>query len=210
MVCGIYNTLPASPTSFITNFMTDSMCQPAMKPLPSITTTRVVDKLKKPDLHDLCDATELAIAQGGGFGWLDVPDRTAMIRYWEGVMAVPQRDLFLGRVDGTIAGTAQLVRQPFNNQAQAFIGQITTFFTAPWARGFGVGQSLLNALQDHALALGLEVLQLDVRQTQTPAVALFEKNQFKCWGQNPLYARNKNGDLITGVYYHKVLKNLKG
>jgi ribosomal protein S18 acetylase RimI-like enzyme len=210
MVCGIYNTLLSLATRVINFFMTDFVPKPLPKPLPTITTTRVVDKLKKPDLHDLCDATELAIAQDGGFGWLDVPDRTTMMRYWEGVTAVPQRDLFLGRADGTVAGTAQLVRQPFNNQAQSFVGQITTFFTAPWARGFGVGQSLLNALQDHALVLGLDVLQLDVRHTQTAAMALFEKNQFVRWGQNPLYARNKAGDMIAGVYYHKILKPLKG
>ena len=179
-------------------------------PTPIISAALVAEKLKKPDLQDLCDATELAITQGGGFGWLDVPDRSAMVRYWDGVLAMPQRHLFLGRVDGTVAGTAQLVRHPTNNQAQAFVGQITTFFTAPWARGFGVGQNLLNALQAHALDLGLHVLQLDVRQTQNAAVALFEKNGFNCWGQNPLYAQNKAGDMIAGVYYHKIIQPFKG
>jgi ribosomal protein S18 acetylase RimI-like enzyme len=189
-------------SSFITTIM-------VITATPIISAALVAEKLKKPDLQDLCDATELAITQGGGFGWLDVPDRSAMVRYWDGVLAMPQRHLFLGRVDGTVAGTAQLVRQPLNNQAQAFVGQITTFFTAPWARGFGVGQSLLNALQAHALDLGLNVLQLDVRQTQTAAVALFEKNGFNCWGQNPLYAQNKAGDMITGVYYHKIIQPFK-
>ena len=31
--------------------------------------------LKPGDLEDLCDSTELAIIEGGGFGWINVPSR---------------------------------------------------------------------------------------------------------------------------------------
>ena len=34
------------------------------------TSVELVDDLRAADLSDLCDAAELAITDGGGFGWL--------------------------------------------------------------------------------------------------------------------------------------------
>jgi hypothetical protein len=42
-----------------------------------------------PDLHDLCDAADAAILDGGGFGWLTPPQRHVMEAYLKGVMVVP-------------------------------------------------------------------------------------------------------------------------
>src|SRR3954464_521241 len=95
-----------------------------------------IEKLNHADMTDLCDATISAIEKDGGFGWVTVPDREVLQRYWQGVLAVPLRDLFVARLDGAIAGTVQLVRYPVNNQAQSFSAQLTTFFVAPWARGY--------------------------------------------------------------------------
>ena len=74
-----------------------------------------VDALKNGDLHDLCDAADDAIKVGGGFGWVDPPSRDVMERYWKGVLVVPERILFVARLDGVIAGSAQLVKPPRNN-----------------------------------------------------------------------------------------------
>src|SRR5580765_6563762 len=76
------------------------------------------------DLDDLCEATESAILEGGGFGWLKVPARQVL-----------ERRLVVGRLDGAIAGSVQLSRAPRNNEAQAFAGTLTSAFVAPWARG---------------------------------------------------------------------------
>ena len=62
------------------------------------------------DLDDLCEATESAIVEGGGFGWLKVPARQVLENYWKGVLLVPERRLVVGRLDGVIAGSAQLSR----------------------------------------------------------------------------------------------------
>ena len=64
----------------------------------------VAEKLKGGDISDLCDAAELAIKAEGGFGWLKPPSRETMERYWRGVLAVPERTLFVARLDGVIAG----------------------------------------------------------------------------------------------------------
>ena len=41
----------------------------------------LVDGLSDQDLAELCDAAEVAILDGGGFGWLTPPPREAMERF---------------------------------------------------------------------------------------------------------------------------------
>jgi hypothetical protein len=106
------------------------------------------------DLHDLCDAAEAAVLDGGGFGWLKPPPRHVMETYWKGVLLVPERELHVARVDGTIAGSAQLQRPPKNNEAQALTGQLTTFFLAPWARGHGLAERLVESNPHYAWVEG--------------------------------------------------------
>jgi hypothetical protein len=73
-----------------------------------------------------------------------VPSRTVLERYWRGVLLMPQRDLFVARLDGAVVGSSQLLRPPPNNEAQAHSAQITSFFIAPGARGFGLARGLIR------------------------------------------------------------------
>ncbi len=156
------------------------------------------------DLHDLCDATEAAILDGGGFGWLKPPPRHVMETYWKGVLLVPERELFVARVDETIAGSAQLQRPPKNNEAQALTGQLTTFFLAPWARGHGLAQRLVEAAEERAREASLRVLNLDVRHTQEAAIQVYSRLGYERWGTHPHYAWVE-GRWITGYFYFKDL-----
>lgn len=165
-----------------------------------------LDGFKAADLHDLCDAADLAIRGGGGFGWVEPPPREVMERYWRGVLAVPGRSLFVGRLDGVVAGSAQLVRPPPNNEAQAFCATLTTFFVAPWARGHGLARRLVEAVEAEAHDSGFEALQLDVRETQTAAIRLYEAMGYTLWGTNPVYAR-VHGRTVSGYYFYKLLRD---
>ena len=40
------------------------------------------------DLADLCNITEQAINAGGGFGWIKVPPRNILNKYWSGVILI--------------------------------------------------------------------------------------------------------------------------
>ncbi|MFV3074792.1 GNAT family N-acetyltransferase [Niveispirillum fermenti] len=171
----------------------------------STVTVEKVAELRRSDLYDLCDATEAAIIDGGGFGWVNPPDRDVLERYWNGVMAVPERILFVGRLDGIIAGSAQLVRPTRNNEAQAFTCNLTTSFVAPWARGHGMARMLTQAVIDAATDLGFGILNLDVRETQRAAIILYDHMGFTRWGTHPHYARAK-GRTIAGHFYFKVLE----
>jgi RimJ/RimL family protein N-acetyltransferase len=156
------------------------------------------------DLDDLCDATERAIVDGGGFGWLKPPPRQVLENYWKGVLLVPERRLVVGRLDGVIAGSAQLSRAPRNNEAQAFAGTLSGTFVAPWARGHGMGRGIVLEIERLARELGLVVLNLDLRDTQRVAIRLYETMGYRRWGTHPFYAR-VDGRIVRGHYYYKPL-----
>ena len=163
-----------------------------------------IEEISELDLADLCDATEAAIIDGGGFGWLNPPSRQVLERYWKGVLLIPERALFVARLNGTIVGSAQLVRPPRNNEAQAFAATITTNFIAPFARGHGLARDITIAVERIAREDGFTHLRLDVRETQTAAVQLYESLGYEHWGTNPDYAV-VNGEMIAGRYYSKRL-----
>src|ERR1700722_122419 len=78
------------------------------------------------DLDDLCEATESAIVEGGGFGWLQPPPPQVLENYWKGGLLGAERRLAAGRLDGIICGSAQLSRSPRTNEAQAMAGTVTS------------------------------------------------------------------------------------
>lgn len=173
--------------------------------LPKATVTvEVAEHLKTADLEDLCDAADLAIRDGGGFGWVEPPARDVLERYWKGVLAVPERTLVLGRLDGAVAGSAQLVRPSRNNEAQSFACSLTTSFVAPWARGHGLARLITLKVEELAQAEGFKVLNLDVRDTQVAATALYESLGYIRWGVHPRYAM-AHGRVLSGSFFWKSL-----
>lgn len=172
-------------------------------------TVDVATALTPHDLADLCEATNAAIIEGGGFGWVLSQDRAALARHFRGVLLVPDRTLFIARLDGVVVGSAQLVRPPRNNEAQAFAAQLTHAYIAPYARGFGLARRLVDRVEEHAASTGLRVLNLDVRETQARAIALFEALGYTRWGTHPAYARVE-GRTVAGHFYHKLLEPGRG
>ena len=77
-----------------------------------------IQNLSEVDLADLCNITEQAIKAGGGFGWVSIPPRADLIKYWNGITLIDHKTLIVGRLNGDIAGTLQLSFQPPNNEAQ--------------------------------------------------------------------------------------------
>jgi ribosomal protein S18 acetylase RimI-like enzyme len=140
------------------------------------------------ELHDLCEAADAAILDGGGFGWVTPPGRQALERYFKGLLLVPERE-----------------RPPRNNEAQAFAAQLMHSFIAPYARGHGLARMLTHRVEEGARALGYHVLNLDVRETQEAAMTLYESLGYIRWGVHQAYAR-VGGRTVAGVYYYKLLQ----
>ncbi len=162
----------------------------------------VLEKISNTDLADLCYNTEQAIKAGGGFGWITVPPRDVLKKYWNSMMLVSTNTLIVGRLNGDIAGSMQLSFYPPNNEAQKTISSIKSHFVAPWARGYGLAKAMI----DYAILKSKENnkinIQLDIRETQTAAIQLFESKGFIRWGENPRYAF-VNGNPIKGYYYYR-------
>jgi len=157
------------------------------------------------DLHALTEAAIAAILDGGGFGWVKAPNAAVVEQYYRGVLLVPERELIVGRMDGTVYGAALLVRPSRNNEAQAHAAAMMQHFVAPYARGHGLAKLILDKTEERARTLGFSVLNLDVRNTQQGAISLYESQGFIRWGTHPAYARIK-GALVPGHFYYKQLK----
>jgi ribosomal protein S18 acetylase RimI-like enzyme len=168
-----------------------------------------VDSLSPADMADLCEATDAAIIEGGGFGWLTAQGRDALTRHFRGVMLVPERELFVARLDGHPVGSAQLVRPARHNEAQAWSAQLTHAYIAPYARGYGLARMLVDRVEERAAALGHRVLNLDVRETQATAITVFERQGYIRWGTHPAYARI-DGRTVAGHHYYKLLDPQRG
>ena len=179
------------------------MSEDAIKPTEM--SVERASELDDDELHALCEATDQAIIEGGGFGWVKSPGRQALERYFRGVLLVPERDLFIGRADGLITGSAQLVRPPRNNEAQSHAATFMHSFVAPYARGHGLARLMMLKVEERARTAGYRVLNLDVRETQSAAIKLYESLGYIRWGEHPAYARVK-GKIVRGFYYTKTLR----
>ncbi|KXV28190.1 1-(5-phosphoribosyl)-5-[(5-phosphoribosylamino)methylideneamino]imidazole-4-carboxamide isomerase [Gluconobacter japonicus] len=170
----------------------------------TIVCERVVSSLSPDDMEALCEAVTAAILDGGGFGWLQPPGSQALERYFEGMLLVPERSLYVVRDKGMICGAGQLARPPSSYEAHAATVNLTGFFVAPYARGRGLGRALANAMIQGAKAMGCKVINCDVRETHDAAIGLFRSLDFEHWGTHPYYARI-GGQTVRGLFFSKLL-----
>ena len=175
------------------------------KPTKPIATVERLTEFTEDDLAALCEAADAAIIDGGGFGWVTPPGRNNLERYFRGLLLVPERELFVCRLDAVIVGSCQLVRPPRYNEAQAFAATMVHSFIAPYARGHGLAKMMTLRVEEGARALGYHVLNFDVRETQKVAIAMYEALGYQPWGRHPAYAR-VGGQTIGGVFYYKFLQ----
>ncbi len=182
--------------------------QTRLKPIKPAPTVEQVRELSPADLNDLCDATDAAIEAGGGFGWVRLPPREVLERYWRGVVTMPARVLLAARLDNVICGSVQLIKPPVNNEAQSFAVQLTGVFIAPWARGHGLARMLMEAAEQAAITEGFSIINLDVRETQDAAIKLYKTLGYEQFGQHPHYA-HVDGKTIRGLYFFKTLDSGK-
>ncbi len=173
---------------------------------PAISVEFVEEALSVNDLNDLCDATDAAIEDGGGFGWVKCPRRDSLENYWKGVRTVPTRQLFVARLDGVICGTIQLVLPLKNNEAQGHVVHLTTNFVAPWARGHGLARMLLEEVEKKSREAGYAVINFDVRETLKKAISLYESMGYEQFGLHP-YSVKVDGKTIKSRYYTKVINS---
>lgn len=69
-------------------------------------------------------------------------------------------------------------------------GQITNIATHPDHRRCGYAEGILFALLEEARLRGLSFVTLEARESNTPAIALYEKLGFKIVGRRPRFYTN--------------------
>ena len=188
--------------------ITDAPPKPE-QPAEDVVMVERIERFTPDDLDALCESTDAAILDGGGFGWVASPGRRALEAYYRGVVLVPERVLFVARLNGHIVGAAHLQRPPRNNEAQAFAAHMMHAFIAPYARGHRLATALTRKVEEFARESGYQVLNLDVRETQVAAIRMYETLGYERWGEHPEYALVR-GTVIKGFYYAKRLRPRRG
>lgn len=179
-----------------------------MEKLEAKISVEKLEKFNSMDLEDICDATIDTMKETVGF---DIGtqktkhyQRPNLISYWEGVLLVPERTLIVGRLDGVIAGAAQLVSASPSNQTSSFACLIDNHFVAPWARGHSMSNLLLDFAEEEAKKQNFSIVRLSVRETRKAAISVFEKRGYVRWGVLPEYEIDK-GEIVAGYFYYKEL-----
>lgn len=167
-----------------------------------------LDKLQGVDLQELCDATEATMNDtfgfSIGFNSAEPPVRERLENYFKGVLLVPERQLIVGRYDGAICGSIQLVKPAASNQTSAFAASVDNHFVAPWARGHGIARKLLEAAEDEARHCKFSLLKLSVRATREAAIRLYQVCGYTQWGILDKYELMA-GQMVAGHFYYKDL-----
>jgi ribosomal protein S18 acetylase RimI-like enzyme len=157
------------------------------------------------ELEELCIATEDAIRDGIGFNWIAPPLREVLESYWNGVVMVPSRSLFVGKLDGIVAGSVQLLRPSKTKEMQAFAANVEAHFVAPWARGHGLAKMLLAEAEREAAKDGFSVINIAVRESQERALTIYREHGYTQWGTMP-YFECVNASMVSGHFFYKKLE----
>lgn len=178
----------------------------AKKSTADLISVEKVNNLNDMDLNDICDATIDTMRETLGFNigtqTIKYMEKAQIQSYWEGVLLVPEIELFIGRLEGVIAGSLQLIKPSVSNQTSAFCCRIKNHFVAPWARGHGLSTMLLQLAEQEAKMLGYSLIRLSVRETRQSAISAFEKNGYTRWGVLPKYELDQ-GKIVAGYFYYK-------
>lgn len=99
------------------------------------------------------------------------PARTTSARPEE---LVPPKGVFLiARLDGRPVGCGALMVRGRK------LGEMKRMWVAPDARGLGIAQRLLDALEKQAMQMGLDTLQLDTNRALKEAHAMYARNGYE-------------------------------
>lgn len=157
-------------------------------------------------LGDLAGLLREAVASGVSLGFAMPLDDGALRRYWQGAIAQIEsgtRILLAARSeDGTLLGTAQLILATTpNSRHRAEVQKVCVLRSA---RGQGIATRLMLAIEEEARAARRTLLVLDTRKDGL-AEGLYRRLGYREVGVIPGYARTVNGDMVTEVFFYRIL-----
>jgi ribosomal protein S18 acetylase RimI-like enzyme len=125
-----------------------------------------------------------AVAAGAAIGWVDPPSEAEVAALLAAIAAdVPARDaaLVLARSGPDVLGIGYWRR--YERPTHRVNADLSKIAVDASKRGQGVGRALMTALIAAARAADIEVLTLDLRADNAPAIALYETLGFHQYGR---------------------------
>lgn len=167
-----------------------------------------VASLSAKEITELYQAARETIADNmsfsHGFNYPRIPEEEVLRRYFLGAMLVPEREQYICKLNGIVAGYLELLKASSNQITKTFAAEVVNHFVAPWARGTGIARKMLFFAEHSAKKAGISVIKLSVRETQVEARNLYEKSGYIHWGSCTRYEKIDER-YIVGHYFYKEL-----
>jgi GNAT superfamily N-acetyltransferase len=158
-------------------------------------------KKKIPALSEIL----IDVVEGGdSIGFMAPLTRGKADAFWHKIAAAVgagERILLLAEIDAHPVGTVQLVLNLPENQPHR--ADISKMLVHRQARKRGIGQALLQAAEDAALAAGKTLLVLDTASAD--AERLYIRQNWKLVGRIPGYALFPDGRPCATIVFYKTL-----
>lgn len=152
--------------------------------------------------EELATLFQTVVADGASMNYLHPMSDESAMSYWNTVLSEHVR-LFIGLIDGQIAGTVQLhYSDKENGQHRA---EIAKLMTCTKARRQGVARKLLQYAEQAAKQDGKTLLLLDTEK-EGPANRLYQSEGYVLFGEVPDFAQDAFGSYLAGNFYYKTIK----
>lgn len=157
-------------------------------------------------LDELVNLLQDSVLNGASIGFLLPISHEDAVNYWREVTSALQtsyRIMLAAKAEERIVGSIQLdlASRP-NGSHRAEV--IKLMVHSSW-RNQGIGQALLQAIEQEAQKAGRTTLVLDTREGD-PSEQLYLKTGYIRAGIIPEYARSTDGTLHTTVFMYKLLQ----
>jgi acetyltransferase len=144
-----------------------------------------------------------AMAAGMALGAAPGADAAMLERSHRAALAEPGRVVLVAEREGAVVGMAHIVPSGAANAAHR--AEVQRVAVAEAARGTGVGQALMRAVEQAALERDLTLLWLTTHDG-TDACAFYEAVGYTKLGVMPNYSLRPDGMPAPGAFYVKELR----
>jgi ribosomal protein S18 acetylase RimI-like enzyme len=153
-------------------------------------------------IEQLADVLLDCVEGGASVSFMQPMARETAVRFWQGVfdgVARGERTLLVAEDAQGIAGTVQLIMDMPENQPHR--ADVAKLLVHRRARGAGIGQRLMLAVEDAAREQARRVLVLDT--ASATAERLYERLGWQRVGVVPDYALMPDGVLCATTFFYK-------
>jgi ribosomal protein S18 acetylase RimI-like enzyme len=171
-----------------------------------MTITMTVRRLRADETRDcigqLTDVLLDCVEGGASVSFMLPMSRDTALGFWQkvaGGVERGERTLLVAEDEEGIVGTVQLITDMPENQPHR--ADVAKLLVHRRARGAGIGQKLMEAIEETAKEQGKKVLVLDT--ASSTAERLYERLGWQRVGVVPDYALLPDGALCATVFYYK-------